>query len=321
MSDITLPGTTTGRNRAASDRLQDFHGSYLPYIVQLARQAITRQNLPTVPAVYPLRHAQIQEALRAMRQQAITLPGPHVCIARTLTVMLCDTLYHAPTLHRRIALDPRTPLEAVISAQNDTLAVEALNGNSYTLALTNLDAWRVDDSWTYVDPAESSVGTASDERTIGHILCDIDSVLQTPNGFEALLNQREESVPAARRSRRPVGDALTPLLTEYWEAVRLANPSFEMSARRVQVLPLAEPILHSTGPFAMVADDATLDHCAVDDGDWVRITKLDGLPFAVRRSALSQYQLQDIRGALTKSQRQACGVPEVTVLDARPLAN
>ena len=316
MTDKVYRYRTFSHSHYAAEQQQIFHGSALPYIVQLASDALTNWSEVKVREERPVCHAQVQEALLAMRQQAITLPNPQGRrIGRTLTAMRKDTLYHAPLQHCRIALDPDMPLDTAVSIDHGVLNIVALSGETLTIALDTLDAWRVDDSWSYM--TERGVDTPNG-RDQASILNDIDHMLQLPYGLTTLKIQRPAHLKKDRRAAGTNLDALTPLLSEYWRAVERDNGAAEMAIRRIQMVPVQHNVLpNSSGPFAMVANTATLSDSMAEQGEWVRITKQDGLPFTLRRAALKECQLQDVRYILDRTATAVCDNSRVIVLDTK----
>lgn len=294
---------------------QEFDGSHMAYLVQLACNALTDMEYISPGISFGLRQAAAQEALLAMRRRAIRMPSDRSerKIGRRITLMLSGTLYHAPLQHRRIALDPRAATESLVSIEDGILKVVALSGEVLSFSLDMLDGWRIDDSWAY---RLGECEDGPDGRDEASILNDIDRILQLPDGIHTLLSQRGFYTRKNYDLHGIRKDPLTALLAEYWRVVERENPSMEVVSRRIQIIPVEQNISKTySGPFAMIADNATLEDSVLEDDGWVRFLKEDGLPFMVKCSAIQECQLQEVRSTLKGTDIGACSNPSITVLD------
>lgn len=309
MSDVLLKKIALAQTGRRDCELQAFHGSLAPYILTRADLCTHILRAPTVPITYPVRYSQLQEFLNALRQQSAPFDGERRRTARTVTVMLNDNLYHSPTNHARIVIDPRAALEEVVQEEDDTLVINALSGRCYTFAMDDLDAWRVHDSWTYINEGE-------DERTLGHILNELDVVLQMPQGISECLAHRHVYMGYAPNEDEDNNSALTDLLAEYKAHLNAVNVEKEVTGLRVQCLPAVTDTLSAGGPYIWIDADASLSDVIELDDHYLRVTSVDELPFVVCRAAIRGYQVQHIRNALDQSSATAiCDGTVVTILE------
>lgn len=306
MPDIIIKRPDMVSSRGSDDLLQYFHASLTPYIIRRVDNCTTILPARPFTAAYPLRYAQVQEALNALRWQSRPFSGKRQRTARTVTLIMAGNLYHGQTCHSRIQIDPREALNNVLFIEDSMLNVLGVNGYHYVFALDELDAWRVDDSWTYIDD-----GTG--QRTLGHILNDVDMALQMPEGFDACLAQRQ--VYMNPRNHPASQSKLTALLNEYRnELVRVETQS-EVHGCRVQVMPTQKAVTGNEGPCAFIDANAKREDCIKLDENYLRVNKIDGLPFVVRRDAINHYQVQNTRNVLSQEEYGGCGSTEITVVE------
>lgn len=308
MTDIRIKNLHKINSRGSNDLLQDFHASLMPYIIRRVDNCTTVVHSKVVTAAYPLRYMQVQEALNALRLQSQPFDEDRQRTARTVSIVLSGNLYHALMCQQRITIDPRKDVDDVVFTDEDYLSVIALSGHRYVFDIDGVAAWRVDDSWSYTDD-----GDDDEERTVGHILDDLDMALQMPQGLNACLSQRQTYVGVSPQTDTVDDSVLTALLNEYRSAlIEMGN---EVSARRVQITPVETSITGCEGPCAFIDPDTDLDDCITLDDTYLRVTKIDDLPFVVRRDALKKYQVQHIRNVLSENEYDGCGDTEVTVTD------
>lgn len=312
MTDVRIKNLKTVPTRASNDVLQDFHASLTPYIIRRADNCTTVMHSKVPTAAYPLRYAQVQEALNALRLQSCPFGGERQRTARTVSVVMAGNLYHALTTHCRIHIDPRQTLDDVLFIDDDTLNIISVSGFQHVFALAQLDAWRVDDSWTYIDEG-------TEERTLGHILNDIDVALQMPQGFDACLAQRQSYVGTRPSAQNSTECRLTALLDEYRTKLNEVEVAGYVAGRRVQIVPKDKSVTGCEGPCAFIDPDAALNDCIVLDDDYLRVNKIDGLPLIIRHGAINRYQIQDIRNVLSEEEYDGCSNTQVTIVEDHTL--
>lgn len=305
MTDIIIKNTHNVNMRGSNDLLQDFHASLTPYIIRRVDYCTKIIHSKVVMPAYPFRYMQVQEAINALRLKSQPFSGNRKRTARTVSIIWNDNLYHSPLCLQRIMIDPREDVDDVVFSDEDFLTIVALGGHHYQFDIDDITGWRVDDSWEYMDDN-------AEERTLGHVLNDIDMELQMPYGFVACLAQRQEY------SGKPASSAdssLTALFEEYRNKLGDIGIKGEVTARRIQLMPVDPSITGCEGPCAFIDPDADVEHCIALDEHYLRINKIDDLPFVLRRNALQKYQVQNIRNALSEEEYDGCGDTEVTVTD------
>lgn len=304
MTDIIIRNTHNINTRGSNDLLQDFHASLTPYIIHRVDYCTKVIYSKVLMPAYPLRYMQIQEAINALRLKSQPFSGSRKRTARTVSVIWNDNLYHSPMCQQRIMIDPREDVDDVVFSDEDFLTIVSLGGHCYQFYIDDIAGWRVDDSWEYIDEE-------AEERTLGHILNDIDMELQMPHGFTSCLAQRQEYVGKAASSS---DSSLTALFEEYRNTLSDVVTAGEVTARRIQFMPVDSSITGCEGPCAFIDPDADLEDCIALDESFLRVNKIDDLPFVIHRSALQKYQVQDIRNALSEEEYDGCGETEVTVI-------
>lgn len=309
MSDVLLKKIALAQSGRRDCELQAFHGSLAPYLLTRADLCTHILRAPTVTTAYPVRYSQLQELLNALRQQSVPFDGERRQTARTVTVMLKDNLYHSPTNHTRIVIDPRVALDEVLQEEDDVLVINALSGRRHTFAMDDLDAWRVHDSWTYIDEGE-------EERTLGHILNELDSVLQMPQGINECLSHRHVYMGYTPSEDEDNNSELTDLLAEYKAQLNAVTAGGEVTGLRIQCLPAVTDTLSAGGPYIWIDANTSLSDVIELDDHYLRVTSVDELPFVVRRAAIRGYQVQHIRNALDQSSATTiCDGTAVTVVE------
>lgn len=312
MTDIIIKNTHAVSAQGYNYELQVFHASLTPYVVRWADQCSEIVIPKIIPVGYPLRYTQIQEAVNALRQQSQPFDDDRQCTARTVSVVLKGNLYHAPTCQQRLMIDTREDVDDVVYLDEDFLNVMALSGHHYQFNIDEIAAWRVDDSWSYIDDG-------IEERSLGHILNDIDMELQMPHGLKDCLDHRTFHMGNPKEHERQ-DSALTDLFDEYRSQLSDEVPKGEVSGLRIQITPASENVFRWGGPCAFLDPEVELKDSIMLEGNYLHITKVDGLPFVVRRDAITGYQVQHVRNAISEEEEQGCGDTEVTVISENVLS-
>lgn len=308
MTDTTIMNTHAASSQGYNYELQAFHASLMPYVIRCADRCSEVVVQKTIPVGYPLRYTQIQEAVNALRQQSQPFNGDRQRTARTVSIMLTGNLYHSPMCQQRLMVDMREDLNDVVYLDADFLHVVALSGHHYQFDIDQVAAWRVDDSWSYI-------ADGAEERTLGHILNDIDMELQMPQGLKDCLSRRTFYMASTEEHGHGGEDcALTDLFDEYRSLLSEETPVGEVNGLRVQVMPASKNVMGWGGPCAFLDPDTALDDSITFEGDYLHITKIDGLPFVVRCDTITGYQVQHVRNVLSDEEERGCGDTEVTVI-------